>query len=149
MVKSSTLPVHETLHKIIFFVVRKSVWDYHGNMVCAHWITGKFRFRDWAFLLIWTGGRGSRGRFGYHTEGTRGRFSGRSFGRGSDQDSFDRDYNRPRGNGLYRQVPRQERAYSSNHQGTRNGYNLSEWSLLFTSEAAGRQTLFKQVFFGI
>ncbi|XP_011091343.1 putative G3BP-like protein isoform X2 [Sesamum indicum] len=69
--------------------------------------------------------RGSRGRVSYQTEG-RGRFSGRGFGRGSHQDAIDRDYNRPRGNGFYRHAPRQERAYSTNQQGSRNGHNSSD-----------------------
>ncbi|KAK6161115.1 hypothetical protein DH2020_004496 [Rehmannia glutinosa] len=70
--------------------------------------------------------RGSRGRVSYHMEGTRGRFNGRSFGRGTDQDALDRDYNRPRANGFYRQTPRQERPYYANQQGPRNEHNLSE-----------------------
>ncbi|KAF4378179.1 hypothetical protein CsatB_025036 [Cannabis sativa] len=43
------------------------------------------------------GGRRGRGRVGYQPESTRGRFGGRNFGRGGNQDS---DYNRPRGNGF-------------------------------------------------
>ncbi|KAL0286604.1 UNVERIFIED_CONTAM: Nuclear transport factor 2 [Sesamum calycinum] len=69
--------------------------------------------------------RGSRGRVSYQTEG-RGRFGGRGFGRGSHQDVIDRDYNRSRGNGFYRHAPRQERAYPTNQQGSRNGHNSSD-----------------------
>ncbi|KAI3469856.1 hypothetical protein Pfo_026519 [Paulownia fortunei] len=70
--------------------------------------------------------RGSRGRVSYQMEGTRGRFSSRVFGRWSNQDAIDRDYSRPRGNGFYRQPPQQERTYSANQHGSRNGQNLSE-----------------------
>ncbi|XP_073048840.1 nuclear transport factor 2-like isoform X1 [Primulina eburnea] len=70
------------------------------------------------------GGRArGRGRVSYYMEGTRGHFGGRSFGRGITQDGTERPYNRPRGNGFYRQVPRQERAHSTYQQGmgiTRN-----------------------------
>ncbi|CAL9079744.1 unnamed protein product, partial [Musa textilis] len=46
-----------------------------------------------------------RGRGGYPSEASRGRFSSRNFGRGSRQDSYDRDYNsRPRGNGYPQRV---------------------------------------------
>ncbi|XP_073147426.1 nuclear transport factor 2-like isoform X2 [Henckelia pumila] len=69
------------------------------------------------------GGRArGRGRVSYYVEGTRGRFGGRSFGRGITQDGTERTYNRPRGNGFYRQVPRQERAHSTYQQGSRNGH---------------------------
>ncbi|PON44372.1 Splicing factor-like protein [Parasponia andersonii] len=44
------------------------------------------------------GGRRGRGRGGYQTDSTRGRFGGRSLGRGGNQDS---DYNRLRGNGFH------------------------------------------------
>ncbi|PIN00198.1 RasGAP SH3 binding protein rasputin [Handroanthus impetiginosus] len=63
--------------------------------------------------------RGGRGR-------GRGRFGGRGFGRSMNQDGLDRDYNRPRGNGFYRQASRHERAYSAYQQVSRNGQNLSE-----------------------
>ncbi|XP_075523840.1 nuclear transport factor 2-like isoform X2 [Primulina tabacum] len=70
------------------------------------------------------GGRArGRGRVSYYMEGTRGRFGGRSFGRGITQDGTERTYNRPRGNGFYRQVPRQERAHSTYQQGSRNGHH--------------------------
>ncbi|KAL0433206.1 UNVERIFIED_CONTAM: Nuclear transport factor 2 [Sesamum latifolium] len=73
------------------------------------------------------GGRArGRGRVSYQMEGTRGRFGSRGFGRVSNQDGLDRDYNRPRGNGFYRQAPRQERPYSGNQQGSRNGQISSE-----------------------
>ncbi|KAK6122914.1 hypothetical protein DH2020_043338 [Rehmannia glutinosa] len=72
-------------------------------------------------------GRGRGGRFSYQTEGTRGRFAGRGFSRApSNQDGFEQYYNRPRGNGFYRQPLRQERAYSANQQGFRNEQNSSE-----------------------
>ncbi|CAK9167393.1 unnamed protein product [Ilex paraguariensis] len=61
------------------------------------------------------GGRG-RGRGSYQMDASRGRFGARSFGRGSGPDGGDRDYNRPRGNGFYRQGPRQDRVLSGNHQ---------------------------------
>ncbi|GFP83424.1 putative g3bp-like protein [Phtheirospermum japonicum] len=68
------------------------------------------------------GGRArGRGRFSYHMDGQRGRFGSRGgYGRGTHQDGFDRDYyyNRPRGNGFYRQAPaRHEKVYSPNQQG--------------------------------
>uniref|UniRef100_A0A5B7C236 Putative G3BP-like protein n=1 Tax=Davidia involucrata TaxID=16924 RepID=A0A5B7C236_DAVIN len=44
------------------------------------------------------GGRGGRGRGSYPSEAGRGRFGGRSFGRGNNQDGS--NYNRPRGNGF-------------------------------------------------
>ncbi|KAI3459555.1 hypothetical protein Pfo_016218 [Paulownia fortunei] len=73
------------------------------------------------------GGRArGRGRVSYQMEGTRGRFGGRGFGRASNQDGLEHYYNRPRGNGFYRQTPRQEREYSANQLGSRNGQNLSE-----------------------
>lgn len=54
------------------------------------------------------GGRRGRGRGGYTMEASRGRFGHRSFGRGNDHDGGDhRDFNRPRGNGLYRPAMRQ------------------------------------------
>uniref|UniRef100_A0A5B6ZLU3 G3BP-like protein n=1 Tax=Davidia involucrata TaxID=16924 RepID=A0A5B6ZLU3_DAVIN len=71
------------------------------------------------------GGRRGRGRGSYQTEAPRGRFGARSFGRGSGQDGGDRDYNRPRGNGFFRQGPRQDRGYSANHV-SRNGQYSSE-----------------------
>ncbi|KAL0392668.1 UNVERIFIED_CONTAM: hypothetical protein Sradi_2489600 [Sesamum radiatum] len=44
------------------------------------------------------GGRArGRGRVSYQMDGTRGRFGSRGFGRVSNQDGLDRDYNRPRG----------------------------------------------------
>ncbi|URD88119.1 Nuclear transport factor 2 (NTF2) domain [Musa troglodytarum] len=50
-------------------------------------------------------GKRGRGRGGYPSEASRGRFSSRNFGRGSRQDSYDRDYNsRPRGNGYPQRV---------------------------------------------
>ncbi|XP_027165240.1 putative G3BP-like protein [Coffea eugenioides] len=70
-------------------------------------------------------GRG-RGRISYQMDGARGRFGGRGFGRGNSQDGNDRDYIRPRANGFYRQGPRQERVFSSSHQGLRNGQSSSE-----------------------
>lgn len=54
------------------------------------------------------GGRRGRARGGYTMEASRGRFGHRSFGRGNDHDGGDhRDFNRPRGNGLYRPAMRQ------------------------------------------
>ncbi|XP_061338222.1 nuclear transport factor 2-like [Gastrolobium bilobum] len=73
------------------------------------------------------GGRRGRGRGSYQSEAPRGRFSSRSFGRGSGHDGGDREYNKPRGNGFYRPSPRQERGYSG-HQVQRNGQNLAESS---------------------
>lgn len=64
------------------------------------------------------GGRRGRGRGSYPIEGVRGRFGAR-YGRGNGQDGSDREY-RPRGNGVYRQVPRQDRYVS------RNGHSSSE-----------------------
>lgn len=75
--------------------------------------------------LFLTGGRG-RGRISYPMEGGRGRFGGRNFGRGNGLDTNDREYNRPRGNGFYRQGPRPERVFSNSLQGSRNGHNSSE-----------------------
>ncbi|THU44827.1 hypothetical protein C4D60_Mb02t11460 [Musa balbisiana] len=50
-------------------------------------------------------GKRGRGRGGYPSEASRGRFTSRNFGRGSRQDSYDRDYNsRPRGNGYPQRV---------------------------------------------
>ncbi|KAL2463516.1 Nuclear transport factor 2 (NTF2) family protein with RNA binding (RRM-RBD-RNP motif) domain [Forsythia ovata] len=73
------------------------------------------------------GGRGrGRGRVSYQMEGIRGRLSGRGFSKGINQDGNDHDYNRPRGNGFYRQAPRQERSFSGNHQESRNGQYSSE-----------------------
>ncbi|CAA0817472.1 Nuclear transport factor 2 (NTF2) family protein with RNA binding (RRM-RBD-RNP motifs) domain [Striga hermonthica] len=68
--------------------------------------------------ITFRGGRGKggvKGRFGYHTEGARGRFGGRGFGRGPNHDSYERDYyyNRSRGNGYYRQAHRHERSYNA------------------------------------
>ncbi|XP_031098792.1 nuclear transport factor 2-like isoform X1 [Ipomoea triloba] len=64
-------------------------------------------------------GRG-RGRITYQMEGRGARFSGRAFGRSNGHDRGDREY-RSRGNGFHRQGPRQERGFSSNPQGSRNG----------------------------
>ncbi|KAI4318175.1 hypothetical protein L6164_025978 [Bauhinia variegata] len=55
------------------------------------------------------GGRRGRGRGGYQSDAPRGRFSSRSFGRGSGQD----EYGKARGNGFYRPSPRQERGSSA------------------------------------
>ncbi|KVI00416.1 putative G3BP-like protein isoform X2 [Cynara cardunculus var. scolymus] len=73
------------------------------------------------------GGRGrGRGRVSNQMDG-RGRFGGRNYGsRGNGQDGNDRDYNRPRGNGYYRQAPRQDRAYSNSQQASRNGHSISD-----------------------
>ncbi|KAG6423055.1 hypothetical protein SASPL_113439 [Salvia splendens] len=61
-----------------------------------------------------------RGRVSYQIQGTRGRgFSSRV----SNEDGFERPYSRPRGNGFYRQAPRQERPYQ---QGSSNGQHYSE-----------------------
>lgn len=62
-------------------------------------------------------GRG-RGRGGYQSDASRGRFGGRSYGRGGN-DNNDRDFSssRPRGNGV---LPRQERGILGNHA-ARNG----------------------------
>ncbi|KAJ4968516.1 hypothetical protein NE237_015217 [Protea cynaroides] len=69
------------------------------------------------------GGRRGRGRSSYQTEAPRGRFGGRSLGRGSGQDGAERDYNnRPRGNGFHQRVPRSERGV---HQ-VWNGQNPSD-----------------------
>lgn len=76
------------------------------------------------FFFFLPGGRG-RGRISYPAEGARGRFGGRGYGRANGQDTNDRDYNRSRGNGFYRQ-PRQERIFSGYQQGSRNGQNSSE-----------------------
>ncbi|XP_009397546.2 nuclear transport factor 2-like isoform X2 [Musa acuminata AAA Group] len=55
-------------------------------------------------------GKRGRGRGGYPSETSRGRFGGRMFGRGSRQDSNERDYNsRTRGNGYPQRV--QERGF--------------------------------------
>ncbi|XP_072973405.1 nuclear transport factor 2-like [Typha angustifolia] len=57
------------------------------------------------------GGRRGRGRGGYQSEVPRGRFGGRSFGRGD----TDREYNsRARGNGFHQRAPRQERGILGN-----------------------------------
>ncbi|EXB46009.1 Putative G3BP-like protein [Morus notabilis] len=53
--------------------------------------------------VVARGGRRGRGRGGYQTESTRGRFGGRSLGRGSNQES---DYNRLRGNGFHQRGSR-------------------------------------------
>ncbi|XP_039029695.1 nuclear transport factor 2-like [Hibiscus syriacus] len=66
------------------------------------------------------GGRRGRGRGGYPMEASRGRFSSRSYGRGSSYDGNNQDYTRSRGNGFYRPTPRQDRALSGN-QVSRNG----------------------------
>ncbi|GAB4851337.1 hypothetical protein Ancab_030730 [Ancistrocladus abbreviatus] len=65
-------------------------------------------------------GRRGRGRGSYQPDLSRGRFGGRSYGRGGSQGGGERDYNRPRGNGYYRQTTRQDRGYSGN-QVSRNG----------------------------
>ncbi|KAG0484450.1 hypothetical protein HPP92_008529 [Vanilla planifolia] len=62
------------------------------------------------------GGRRGRVRGGYNSETPRGRFVGRSFGRGSSLDN-DRDYNRPRGNGNLQRPPRQDRTTSRSSGG--------------------------------
>ncbi|CAA2964658.1 G3BP isoform X2 [Olea europaea subsp. europaea] len=73
------------------------------------------------------GGRGrGRGRFSYQIEGMRGRFSGRGFGKGTNQDGNDRDYSRSRGNGFYRQAPRRERSFSGYQEESVNGKGSSE-----------------------
>ncbi|KAJ4956809.1 hypothetical protein NE237_013592 [Protea cynaroides] len=54
-------------------------------------------------------GRRGRGRSSYQTEAPRGRFGGRSFGRGSGQDGAERDYYRPGGNGFHERGPRPDR----------------------------------------
>ncbi|KAK1284219.1 hypothetical protein QJS10_CPB21g00170 [Acorus calamus] len=60
------------------------------------------------------GGRRGRGRGGYQTESLRGRFGGRSFGRGG-QDSGDYANNsRSRGNGYHPRGPRQDRGIPGN-----------------------------------
>ncbi|OMO95346.1 hypothetical protein COLO4_15970 [Corchorus olitorius] len=60
------------------------------------------------------GGRGrGRGRGTYPTDAPRGRFGGRSYGRGGSYDGSERDYTRSRGNGFYRPTPRQDRGLSS------------------------------------
>ncbi|KAL0912806.1 hypothetical protein M5K25_016213 [Dendrobium thyrsiflorum] len=68
------------------------------------------------------GGRRGRGRGGYPTEASRGRFGGRSFGsRGSGLDN-DREYsNRPRGNEYIQRLPRQERGILGSHFPKNNG----------------------------
>lgn len=73
------------------------------------------------------GGRGrGRGRVGNQMDG-RGRFGGRNYGsRGNGQDGNDRDYNRSRGNGYYRQAPRQDRTNSNSQQASRNGHSTSD-----------------------
>ncbi|CAL0328404.1 unnamed protein product [Lupinus luteus] len=69
------------------------------------------------------GGRRGRGRSCYQSEAPRGRFSSRSYGRGSGQDG--REYNKPKGNGFYRPSSRQDSGYSS-HQAAGNGQNQAE-----------------------
>ncbi|XWS39129.1 hypothetical protein CRYUN_Cryun18bG0023600 [Craigia yunnanensis] len=61
------------------------------------------------------GGRRARSRGSYQIEAPRGRFGARSYG-------SERNYNRSRGNGLYRPTPRQDRGLSS-HQVSRIGQN--------------------------
>lgn len=68
-------------------------------------------------------GRRGRGRASYQPDG-RGRFGGRAYGRGSVQGG-EREFNRPRGNGYYRQTGRQDQGYSANHA-SRNGQSVSE-----------------------
>ncbi|KAL5990336.1 hypothetical protein ACLOJK_011234 [Asimina triloba] len=70
-------------------------------------------------------GRG-RGRGSYQSESSRGRFSGRTLGRGNGQDGSDRDYSsRPRGNGFHQRGLRQERGIIGNLS-LRNGADSSE-----------------------
>ncbi|KAJ7955488.1 putative Ras-GTPase-activating protein-binding protein [Quillaja saponaria] len=71
------------------------------------------------------GGRRGRGRGTYQTEGPRGRFGSRSFGRAGGYDGGVREYNRPRANGFYQPAPRQERGFSG-HQISRNGQNPAD-----------------------
>lgn len=53
-----------------------------------------------------------RGRGSYQTEAPRRCFGTRSYGRGGAYNGSDRDYNRSRGNGFYRQTSRQDRGLS-------------------------------------
>ncbi|GMH08280.1 hypothetical protein Nepgr_010120 [Nepenthes gracilis] len=73
-------------------------------------------------------GRG-RGRAAYQPDASRGRFGGRSVGRGGSQaggsGGEQREYNRPRGNGYYRQTAVLDKEYSSN-QSSRVGQIPSE-----------------------
>ncbi|KAF5465850.1 hypothetical protein F2P56_015817 [Juglans regia] len=66
------------------------------------------------------GSRRGRGRVSYQAEAPRGRFSSRSFGRGSDQ-----DYSRLRGNGFYRPGFWQDRGFSG-HQVSGSGQSPPE-----------------------
>lgn len=70
-------------------------------------------------------GRRGRGRATYQPEASRGRFGGRSYSRGGGQVGGEREFNRSRGNGYYRQTSRQDRGYSTN-QASRNGQSISE-----------------------
>lgn len=66
------------------------------------------------------GGRArGRGRISYQ-------MGGRSGGRSLNRDGYEHDYGRTRGNGFYRQVPRQERTNTTYQQGSRNGHTLME-----------------------
>ncbi|XP_057459534.1 nuclear transport factor 2-like isoform X1 [Actinidia eriantha] len=73
------------------------------------------------------GGRRGRGRggYGYPTEVPRGRFGARSFGSRNGYEGGNYDYNRLRGNGLYRPAPQQDRGFSS-YQVSRSEQNQSE-----------------------
>ncbi|GMJ02009.1 hypothetical protein like AT5G43960 [Hibiscus trionum] len=66
------------------------------------------------------GGRRGRGRGSYPMEASRGRFGGRSYGRGGTYDGNNQDYTRSRGNGFYRPTPREDQV-SSRYQVSRNG----------------------------
>ncbi|XP_057539510.1 nuclear transport factor 2-like isoform X2 [Amaranthus tricolor] len=67
-------------------------------------------------------GRG-RGRGTYQPDASRGRFGGRSYSRGGSQ-AGEREFNRSRGYGYYRQTTRQDRGYSGNQ--VRNDQSISE-----------------------
>ncbi|CAO2821980.1 unnamed protein product [Amaranthus hypochondriacus] len=67
-------------------------------------------------------GRRGRGRATYQPDSSRGRFGGRSYNRGGSQFG-EREFNRPRGNGYYRQSTRQDRY--SGYQ-ARNEENITE-----------------------
>lgn len=60
-----------------------------------------FGSNEWYYnihlVLYWTGRGGRGGRGSYQMDAPRGRFGGRSLGRGGYQDAG--DYNRPRGDG--------------------------------------------------
>ncbi|XP_021721545.1 putative G3BP-like protein [Chenopodium quinoa] len=59
-------------------------------------------------------GRRGRGRATYQPDSSRGRFGGRNYSRGGGQVGGEREFNRPRGNGYYRQTSRQDKGYSTN-----------------------------------